>query len=123
MSNIFVLKGKSVNVYVPARYRESRRHFHAGVLSQRECLLLPSSRRVIRLVRALLSITFLLCMSKSGNEISLCASFQAAFNQQIAQYRGKVPEQQLTDLAVAHFEDALNKCQQQVRSLVNFHEP
>lgn len=39
---------------------------------------------------------------------------QAGFNQQIAQYRGKLPDQQLTDLAVGHFEDQLAKSQQQV---------
>ncbi|CAM9860296.1 unnamed protein product, partial [Hapterophycus canaliculatus] len=36
------------------------------------------------------------------------------FNQQIAQYRGKVPEQHLTDLAVGQFEDQLTKVQEQV---------
>lgn len=38
----------------------------------------------------------------------------AGFNQQIAQYRGKLPDQQLTELAVSHFEDQLAKSQQQV---------
>ncbi|CAM9512994.1 unnamed protein product, partial [Scytosiphon promiscuus] len=36
------------------------------------------------------------------------------FNQQIAQYRGKVPEQHLTDLAVGQFEDQLTKIQEQI---------
>ena len=39
---------------------------------------------------------------------------KASFNQQIAQYRGKVPEQQLTDLAVGQFEESLAKTQEQV---------
>ncbi|CAM9248059.1 unnamed protein product [Laminaria digitata] len=38
----------------------------------------------------------------------------AGFNQQIAQYRGKLPDQQLTELAVGHFEDQLAKSQHQV---------
>eukprot|EP00903_Cladosiphon_okamuranus_P006211 g6105.t1 len=38
----------------------------------------------------------------------------ASFNQQIAQYRGKVPEQHLLDAAVGHFEDQLAKSQAQV---------
>lgn len=42
-------------------------------------------------------------------------SLKAGFNQQIAQYRDKVPEQHLTDLAVGHFEDQLAKNQEQVR--------
>ncbi|CAM9284702.1 unnamed protein product [Ectocarpus sp. 6 AP-2014] len=37
-----------------------------------------------------------------------------SFNQQIVQYRGKVPEQHLTDLAVGHFEDSLAKTQAQI---------
>lgn len=41
-------------------------------------------------------------------------SLKGSFNQQIAQYRGKVPEQHLTDLAVGHFEDQLAKSQAQV---------
>lgn len=39
---------------------------------------------------------------------------QVSFNQQIAQYRGKIPEQQLAELAVSHFEDQLAKNQTQV---------
>lgn len=41
-------------------------------------------------------------------------SSQASFNQQIAQYRGKIDERQLTDLAISHFEEQLSKNQQQV---------
>ncbi|CAM9731956.1 unnamed protein product [Pylaiella littoralis] len=40
----------------------------------------------------------------------------AGFNQQIAQYRGKVPDQHLTDLAIGHFEDQLAKSQEQILS-------
>ncbi len=39
---------------------------------------------------------------------------KASFNQQIAQYRGKVPDQQLMDLAVGQFEEQLAKTQEQV---------
>ncbi|CAM9932173.1 unnamed protein product [Ascophyllum nodosum] len=38
----------------------------------------------------------------------------ASFNQQVAQYRGKIEEQQLTDLGINHFEEQLFKNQKQI---------
>lgn len=62
----------------------------------------------------LLKLCFLFLLA---TVVRLATASQMSFNQQIAQYRGKVPEQHLTDLAVGHFEDSLAKTQAQVRFL------
>lgn len=61
-------------------------------------------------LRSQFELSALACLSC----LQMISVRKAGFNQQIAQYRGKVPDQHLTDLAVGHFEDQLAKSQEQV---------